>query len=151
MIQPDMSENATRTRRSNVMAFISFGLALVASAGLLLAPSGERQESSCAVTASGLGTASTDQPACVDTVSRVSLLQEEGIGVVLVLAIPVMVAGIALALQWTRWARPAAVTAGTLLVAFSVLGLASIGLFYLPSGIAMLLASTHPRQPSGTT
>jgi hypothetical protein len=134
-----------------MMAFIAFGLALVASVGLLLAPTGERQESSCGATASGLGTASTDQPACVDSVSHVSLLQEEGIGVVLVLAIPVMVAGIALALQWTRWGRPAAVTAGTLLVAFSILGLASIGLFYLPSGIAMLLASSHPRQPSGAT
>jgi hypothetical protein len=146
-----MSETVTRTRPSYVMAFIAFGVALVASVGLLLAPTGERQESACGVTASALGTVSANQPACVDSVSHVSLLQEEGVRVLLVLAIPVTVAGIALALQWTRWGRPAALTAGTLLVGFSVLGLASIGLFYLPSGIAMLLASSHPRQPLGTT
>jgi hypothetical protein len=141
-----MGRSAIGARRGKAMPFIAFGLALAASAALLLAPTGERQETSCRVTASSPGAVSAEQPACVDRVSHVSLLQEEGVGVVLVLAIPVIVAGVALALQWTRWSRNAALVAGILLVAFSVLGLASIGLFYLPSGIAMLLASSRPRQ-----
>jgi hypothetical protein len=126
------------------MAFVAFGLALAASVALLLAPTGERQESSCRVTGSTVGTLQTDQPTCVDRVSHVSLLQEEGIGVVPVLAVPVVVAGIALALQRTRWSRTAALVAGTLLVAFCLVGIASIGIFYLPSGVAMFVASPHP-------
>jgi hypothetical protein len=139
----DMGAAATGRRRRNAMAIVAFGLALAASVALLLAPTGERQESSCRVTGSTAGTLQTDQPVCVDRVSHVSLLQDEGIGVALVLAIPVVVAGIALELQRTRWSRNAALVAGTLIAFFALLGAASIGIFYLPSAVAMFVASSH--------
>lgn len=129
------------------MPVVAFGLTLAASVALLLAPTVERQESSCGVTGSTARTLPTDQPACVDRVSHVNLLQEEGISVVFVLAVPVVVAGLALALQWTRWSRNAALGAGTVLALLAVLGAASIGLFYLPGAVAFLIGVSRPKGP----
>ena len=139
---------AERTRRRDILPFVAWGLALAASVGLLLAPLGEREES-CSVPAAPSGAVQQDpEQACRTHVANVSLLQEEGPSVVFIIAIPVVVAVAPLALRRTRWRKNASIAAGVLLLAFSILGAASIGLFYLPSGIASLLASNAPAAPS---
>jgi hypothetical protein len=142
-----MSAKTGMRRSRDTIPFVAFGLVLVASLGLLLAPLGER-EGSCSVTANS-GQAATTQPGCEDRTTHVSLLQQEGGWVLFVAAVPVLVAAVPLGLRRTRWRRNAALVAGTLLVAFSVVGAASIGLFYLPGAVAMFMAATNPgRRPA---
>jgi hypothetical protein len=128
----------------------AFGLALVASLAFLFAPVISR-ETSCAVSATA-GGAVTSSPGCAEHVSHVSLLQEEGPSIGAVLSVPVVVAALPLALRRTRWRKKVAVAAGVVLLAFSVLGAASIGLFYLPSGVACLMvaATTPDPRPAAT-
>jgi hypothetical protein len=131
----------TRKRRAIRMAVVALGLAVAASVALLLAPISTREET-CPVSAGPSGTVVTQQ-GCKDRVSRVSLLQEQGPSVALILVVPLLVAGVALVLQWTRWRRNAALIAGTLMVALSVVAILSIGIFYLPSAIAMFLTASR--------
>ena len=95
----------------------------------LLAPTGE----STSVSVSSDGTMVTES-------SRTTLLQSEGASVILVLAVPVVIAGIAVAAsRWRRSRRIRFVCGGVLLFA-CLLGAASVGLPYLPAAAALLIS-----------
>jgi hypothetical protein len=90
----------------------------------------------------------------VQETERLSLLQSQGPGVLVPLAIPVVLAAVgALAVHGRR--RVLMWTCVALLWAFSLLGAASIGLFYKPAALALLvvaaLRTTHPVPEDGVT
>ena len=72
----------------------------------------------------------------VETTSE-SLLEYEGPSVLIPLSVPVVLAGVALARRTRRTSR----TTGLLCLAGCVLGLMSIGLFFLPVPVLLLLAA----------
>jgi hypothetical protein len=97
---------------------------------LLVVPTG-RQES-CFVGIGGETTCSS---------RSTTLPESDGWDVLAVLAIPVVLAGAPLLLGSTRLRRPALVVASVLLLVFAALGAASIGLFYLPAAVTMVVAA----------
>ena len=87
------------------------------------------------------------------TTGSESLLQSEGLSVLAVLAVPVFVAAVAVVFP----RRGAAVTSAVLLTVLTLLGAASLGLFYLPTtdpGLGRGRSECEPakgdRQPSLT-
>lgn len=111
---------------------LSFLLALAASTFLALAP----VVASVGETVGSDGSVETER-------SSSTLLEREGPGVLLVLAAPVAVSAVALLAGGTSRARTAAGAAAALLLAFAVVAGASVGLFYLPAGIAMAVAAAR--------
>ena len=79
--------------------------------------------------------------------SHESLLETDGTGVVVVLAVPVALVAIAVAAQGSSWRRRARCIAGGLLLGGSLLGAMSVGLPYLPAAVALLVAGL--RTPPG--
>lgn len=69
------------------------------------------------------------------------LLEQEGLTLIPLVAVPVALTGLVLALQGTRFARRAAAVAAVLLASGISLAVLSIGVFYLPSAIAMAVAA----------
>ena len=112
-------------RLSRVAAFGGLLLALAAGLGLALWP--------CAYQGIEATGGAPEQQVCA------SVVQANGVGVLGVLALPVLlsVVGLVAARGRHRW----------LLVAFCVLALASIGLFYLPAAIALIIAVVGWPQP----
>lgn len=111
-------------------AFLSFGLALLASVLLAVVP-----------TYSGVeAVKATDAPATGRSF-RATLIEVNGPRVLTLLAFPVMVSAATL-LPWRRRVlfRVTVVAAG-LLFAFAIFGAFSIGLFYVPSAGVMFLAA----------
>ena len=102
----------------------------------LFAPVGE----STSVSQSSSGQVTT-------TTSHESLLETDGTGVVVVLAVPVALVAIAVVSQGSSWRRRARCIAGGLLLAGSLLGAMSVGLPYLPAAVALLVAGL--RTPPG--
>jgi thiol:disulfide interchange protein len=83
----------------------------------------------------------------IRTAGRATLAAVNGRGVYLTLAIPVVAAVLA-ALPWpARLRRPTAIACAVIASAFVVLGLMSVGMFFLPSAVA-LIALTRRTQPS---
>ena len=84
------------------------------------------------------------------TTSHDSLLDTNGTGVVVVLAVPVALIAIAVAAQGSSWRRRARCIAGGMLLVGSLLGAMSVGLPYLPAAVAVLVAGlrTPPRAVS---
>jgi hypothetical protein len=68
-----------------------------------------------------------------------SLVEANGMSVLGVLALPVLLAGIGL-VAVRRRRRPILVAVMVALAAFCVLALASVGLFYLPAAVALIIA-----------
>ena len=68
-----------------------------------------------------------------------SLVEANGVSVLGVLALPVLLAGVGLAAVGRRW-RSILVTVMAAMVAFCVLAAASVGLFYLPAAVALVIA-----------
>ena len=123
---------------------LSFVLALVVSVILLFVPIGTTTSTVCSVRPTpALTGGAPGSPACISRVTHPSLLDDQGWGVAVPLSIPVLVAGLPLAVVRTRAWRPAAIAAACLLMAFAILGAASVGIFYLPSGVAMIVAASH--------
>jgi len=81
------------------------------------------------------------------TTSHDSLLDTNGTGVVVVLAVPVALIAIAVAAQGSSWRRRARCIAGGLLLVGSLLGAMSVGVPYLPAAVALLVAGL--RTPPG--
>ena len=115
---------------ANILAWLAFALAFVASAGLLFAPTGTSIE----------GAAVAPGPAAVPHVTRPTILQANGWLVLIPLALPVLIAGLAAILS-ARWTR---IVAATLIGLFVFVAAASIGLFYLPASLLLLLAAVGP-------
>jgi hypothetical protein len=68
-----------------------------------------------------------------------SLVQANGMGVLGVLAVPVLLAGVGL-VAVRRRRRSILVVVTVAMAALCVLGLASVGLFYLPAAVALVIA-----------
>jgi hypothetical protein len=83
----------------------------------------------------------------IRTAGRATLAAVNGPRVYLILAIPVVAAALA-ALPWpARFRRPAAVAGAVIAGGFVALGMASVGLFFLPSAVG-LIALAHAVGPS---
>lgn len=76
-------------------------------------------------------------------IRHATLLAWEGLGILLVLLVPVLVAAVPLALERTRWRGVSRAVAAVLLSVGVLVGIASIGLFYLPSAVVMVAAATR--------
>jgi hypothetical protein len=123
---------------------LSFALALVVSGILLVVPIGTTSSTVCSVRSTpALPVSIPGTPMCSSRVTHPSLVDDQGWGVAVPLAIPVAVAGFPLALARTRARKAAAIVAACLLMAVAILGAASVGIFYLPSAVAMIVAATH--------
>jgi cytochrome bd-type quinol oxidase subunit 2 len=101
----------------------------------LFVPSGQ----STSVSVSSDGTTVTES-------STHTLVESEGSSVVLVLAVPVVVAGIAVAAARATRPRGIRFACGGLLMAACLLGAASIGLPYVPAAVALFLSGALTRQ-----
>lgn len=115
-------ESDVRGRRWNVVAVI---VAAVTGAGVTLLPI--------------VSTSITDSSG-VTTSSRSSLLGNEGAGVLLVVAIPVLVIVAPLLVRALRRVRVARQVVVGLLVVMLFLGIMSIGVFFLPTLVFMILS-----------
>jgi hypothetical protein len=113
-----------------VLPFAPVVLAVVAATALLVVPTG-REES--------VWTGSGGEP--VRRSRSTTLVQSEGWDVLVVLAVPVVLAGAPLFLRRSRWRRAALKAASGLLLVGVVISAASIGLFFLPATAAMFLAA----------
>jgi hypothetical protein len=77
-----------------------------------------------------------------------TLVDVNGRSALLMLAIPLALVILPLAIRPSHRQRPAGITAGILLLALSFLGGASIGMYYYPSAIALLLAGAGQKRVS---
>jgi hypothetical protein len=144
MVEETSGAQETRPRSPGArVGAVSFVLALVASVILLVVPTGTSMSSVCSVRPAPVPGGAQASPTCISRVTHPSLVDDQGWGVVVPLSIPVVVAGIPMALARTRAWRPAAITAACLLTAFAILGAASVGIFYLPSAVAMIVAASQ--------
>ncbi len=129
-----------REDAGHVAAIVSFGLALAATAVLAAAPLGSRQEA----------VLNSPNDESSGRVERVSLLEHEGPSVLLLLAVPAVIAALGVVASHSPARKAVRATSAGLLVAFVFLGLMSIGVFYLPSAVAMMVATAKTR-PSYST
>jgi hypothetical protein len=82
-----------------------------------------------------------------ETRSYATLLDVNGPQILFVLSLPVLLALSPLAFRKHR--RAALLGAGALMLCFSVLGALSVGTFYLPTALLLLLAgATRPAEPA---
>jgi hypothetical protein len=127
---------------------LSFALAVAASGFALLAPTGTEEEATEAVPE---GTPPVE--VVVETRSTSLLEQiragEEDAGILVWLVVPIAIAAVPIALAGSRFRRAATASAAALLLAFSFVAGFSIGLFYLPSALAMLAAAVVGRSSPG--
>jgi Protein of unknown function (DUF1700) len=72
-----------------------------------------------------------------------NLLQAQGLGFLIVLLIPVLIAAVPLLLHGRAW-RISSVIAAVLITGFAVLGALSIGRFYIPAAIVQVVAACLP-------
>ncbi len=144
MVEETSGARKTRPRSPGARAgAVSLVLALMASVILLVVPTGTSVSSVCSVGPPPVPGGAQASPTCISRVTHTSLVDDQGWGVAVPLSIPVVVAGIPLALAGTRAWRPAAIAAACLLMAFAILGAASVGIFYLPSAVAMIVAASR--------
>lgn len=115
----------------------SLVLAAAASASLAFAPTSTSVES---VSIQSAGEAGLD--ATHVRVSHPSLIATQGSGVLVPLAVPVAITGLGLAIR-----RRALGIAAVALLIFSIIGAASIGLFYLPAAAFMAFAAGARTKP----
>lgn len=122
---------------SRLPAAIAFLLALLASAFFLVAPVYQGAGQGASIKAGG----GSESQSPVQVQGR-NLVQQNGAGVLLWLALPPALSGLALLLlHRTRFRSIAYGTAALLLLAFAVVSVMSIGLFYLPGALAMTVAA----------
>jgi hypothetical protein len=85
----------------------------------------------------------------VRTTGHATLVEANGPRVYLILAVPVLVSLLA-ALPWPAGLRrPVVVGAALLSSAFVVLGMASVGLFFLPSAVGLIALAVAGPRPAG--
>jgi hypothetical protein len=122
-----------------VALICSFAAALIASCTLLVVPVYSGLAVGASFTRSG-------QVVSESAESRRTLLEVSGAPVALPLALPVLCAGFPVLFYRSRRRWLLEATAATLLAAFTLVAGFSIGLFYLPSATAMLVAAAFGRQ-----
>jgi hypothetical protein len=128
---------ATRTSRPPgvVSAALAVVWTLAVLVGLVFLP----------VYSTASGGASSDGTT-FSTTSEETLLEHEGTSVLVVLLVPVAVAFIGLVGAAFR-VRPMSVVAAVIAVGLCVLGMASIGIFYLPAGLLLVVAAARSTAP----
>ena len=112
---------------ARVLQGVAFSLAVAGGIALLLIPT---YTSVSSVGGPGI-------PDTPEVTEHLTLLAVNGPSILVPLLIPVFLTGLPLLIRGNPW-RGVSIAATVLLAAFAVLGLASIGLFYLPA----LFAST---------
>jgi len=137
-IDPRWGQGAARR-----WAAAAFLLALTASLVLLLAPLGTEVESTAE--SPGFSGAPARQEEPETRVTHPSLLQHEGWRVVVPLSVPVLVSGVG-AVAAARRSRRLLILAAVLLGAFVIVGVLSIGIFFVPSEAAMIVAAVKGRR-----
>jgi hypothetical protein len=115
-----------RSHATRICALCSLLLAVAAGVGLALWPCSYR-----GVEAAGGG--GPERQLCA------SLIEANGVSVLGMLALPVLLAGVGLVAVRCR-RRPILVAVMVAMVAFCVLALASIGVFFLPAAAALVIA-----------
>lgn len=120
-------------RRWNVVAVV---VSVVTGLGAVLVP---------------LGTRSSTDSNGVATTTRVSLLSNEGPSVLIVVTIPVLLVALPLLLRGANSRHRARVVIVVLLGILVVLGALSIGVFFVPTLIAMItsMAASRPKDVVG--
>ena len=111
-----------RAKRWNIAAAV---IAALTSAGGLFVP---------------LGMSSSTDSNGVQTTTRVSLLSNEGPSVLIVMAIPVLLVSLPLTMRGETASYRSRIAAVVLLSILVVLGALSIGLFFIPTLIAMIVS-----------
>ncbi len=119
-------------RTASTLVVVAAAWTLTMTAIWLFVPA--RRSVSISTSSSGETTSAT---------STETLLESEGTSVLLVLAVPVVIVGIALLTRWSRHARRLRLTTAGLPFAGCLLGAASIGLFYLPAAVLLLVAGAR--------
>jgi hypothetical protein len=119
-------------------AWATFAAALAASVALAIVPTGLSRTASVSVTADGAATST------VTKVERTTLIQSEGRSVLILLAVPVLVASGALVRR--RWAGLAA---ASVLTIFCLLGAMSIGFAYVPAAVLAWVVA-RSKKPTAT-
>ncbi|CAN5564101.1 hypothetical protein BH18ACT16_BH18ACT16_06070 [soil metagenome] len=80
----------------------------------------------------------------VDSAGRrtfTNLLEQEGTGVISVLLIPVIITGVALLMNGSRYAYLTSLAAALLMLIGSFVAIGSIGVFYVPAALASVTAA----------
>lgn len=98
---------------------------------------------------SGSSESLTTDPATGETVtssteSSATLAQKNGFGVLLLLAVPVVVAALPLVARRSGTLRVLLVTTAVALAAVTVLGALSVGTFFAPAAVAAVVAAALP-------
>jgi hypothetical protein len=93
-----------------------------------------------------LATETTTDSSGTTTTSHPSLIDNEGVSVLIVLLVPVMIAAIPVLLRHRPAAQAARTTAAVLMAIGVVLALLSIGIFYLPALVALVVAAATGRR-----
>ena len=114
--------------------WVSFGLAPAAALTLLFAPLG----TSVAPVPGGSGRPN-------EVIAHPSQLEVDGWDAAIPLAVPVLIAAIPLSVRG-RWKRSVRVATAVLLGAFVIAGILSVGQFYLPATVAMIVAGSSERR-----
>ena len=130
----------TSSRASRALVVAPLVLAVAATVALLVVPTGREASgggSPAGVTASGTRSS--------------TLVQSDGWTVLLPLAVPVLLAAAPTVLRRPRARRAALLAAGVLLPVFVILAAASIGLFYAPAALAMVVAAIRSGTARGTS
>jgi hypothetical protein len=116
-------------------------LALCASVALLVLPIYARTTESAVTDATGEVTHTS-------TSSNETLLQGEGVGSIAILLLPVVIAAVPVVLKNDTRIRVWRTITAILLLLIVPIGYFTVGGFYLPSAVAMLIAATR-RDPLG--
>jgi hypothetical protein len=124
----------SRGRIGHVLAWVSLSLTVIAAMTLLFISSGER-----CVTRSGAGVGAGESGT---SCSSTTLLESQGPGVIGILLVPVAIAALPVAAGRHKSARVLRAISATVLLGFALLGMLSIGLFYLPATLAMVAAAS---------
>jgi hypothetical protein len=114
-------------RRTDLWQVVALGLSLAASLALLVIPA--------------FGGTSASSEGAGEVTRTTTLLESEGPGVLLVLLVPVVLTLLPLLVRG-RGRRVVSVLAALLLGVGALMGLASIGAFYLPALISAIAAAT---------
>lgn len=126
-----------RTPSDDKFVVASFGLAVLAFVLLLFVPVVQEE--------SGHGSVVNNVSSETVTKSNKTLVDQLGKGIAVALAIPVLISAVPLFLQRTPARKLSQRLAAGLLVIGVMLGAASVGMFYIPSALAMVVAAARPR------
>ncbi len=118
------------------------GAALAASTFFALYPMASSSSISSSMTANGV------EQVRVTHRAAETLLQHEGPGVLIVLAVPVVLALAAVFGTWSRHRFGVRMVLACLLMLGCMLGAMTVGTFYMPAAVALLLSAAFTREPT---